>query len=127
MNKQGNNFLIALLVGAGFALAVILLNWNSGKETVRIFCDAFTLAAVMLLGFAGLVWSRNEGTFDMLNYGVSRSFKYRYKKRDEKYKESFYDYKKRKREDRTPAWGSLWAGLVYLAIALILMLVFYIF
>ena len=63
----------------------------------------------------------------MLNYGVSRSFKYRYKKRDEKYKESFYDYKKRKREDRTPAWGSLWAGLVYLAIALILMLVFYIF
>lgn len=106
---------------------MILLNWNSGKETVRIFCDAFTLAAVMLLGFAGLVWSRNEGTFDMLNYGVSRSFKYRYKKRDEKYKESFYDYKKRKREDRTPAWGSLWAGLVYLAIALILMLVFYIF
>ena len=71
MNKQGKNFLIALLVGAGFALAVILLNWNSGKETVRIFCDAFTLAAVMLLGFAGLVWSRNEGTFDMLNYGVS--------------------------------------------------------
>ena len=107
MNKQGKNFLIALLVGAGFALAVILLNWNSGKETARIFCDAFTLAAVMLLGFAGLVWSRNEGTFDMLNYGVSRSFKYRYKKRDEKYKESFYDYKKRKREDRTPAWGSL--------------------
>ena len=90
MNKQGKNLLIALLVGAGFALAVILLNWNSGKETVRIFCDAFTLAAVMLLGFAGLVWSRNEGTFDMLNYGVSRSFKYRYKKRDEKYKESFY-------------------------------------
>lgn len=124
MSEKRKGFLIALAVGAVIALLVAFLNWNSGKEPVRIACDAVTLAAVLLLGYSGLVWSRNEGTFDMLSYGVSRSFKYRYRKLDQDFKEGFREYKERKAKERKPAWGSLWAGLVYLAAAIILMIAF---
>ena len=126
MKEKWKGFLIALAVGAVFVLGAVFLNRDTGKEPLRIACDAFTLAAVLLLGFAGLVWSRNEGTFDMVSYGVTRSFKYRYRKMDKAYKESFYDYRKRTHEERKPATGCLWAGLVYLAVALVLMLIFYV-
>ena len=86
MKEKWKGFLIALAVGAVFVLGAVFLNRDTGKEPLRIACDAFTLAAVLLLVFAGLVWSRNEGTFDMVSYGVTRSFKYRYRKMDKAYK-----------------------------------------
>ena len=63
MKEKWKGFLIALAVGAVFVLGAVFLNRDTGKEPLRIACDAFTLAAVLLLGFGGRVWSRNEGPF----------------------------------------------------------------
>ena len=54
MKEKWKGFLIALAVGAVFVLGAVFLNRDTGKEPLRIACDAFTLAAV-LTGYV-LVW-----------------------------------------------------------------------
>ena len=127
MEKKTRDFLIALAVGAGLTLAAVLVGFLDQNRTVlQVLCDGFTVSGVLLLCFSGLVWSRNQGTFDMISFGVSRITKFRYGKLDdEERKESFYDYRQRKSATRQNATASLKAGAVYMALALVFLLLFF--
>lgn len=124
MDDKRKGILIHLGIGVVIAVAVIILNWQKGYQVTHLLCDGFFVAAVVLLGFGGLKFTRNQGVFDMLTYSVSSTFQihYPFAKMNsplEDRQESFLDYKERKRAKRKPAAELLWAGLVYLILAVI--------
>lgn len=126
MTDKQKGILIYLGVGAAIVVGVIVLNWQKGYMITHLLCDGFFVAAVALLGFGGLKYTRNQGMFDMLTYSISSTFQihYPFTKMNsplEERQESFVDYKERKRAKRKPAGELLWAGLVYLVLALIML------
>lgn len=129
MERKTRDFLVALAVGAGITVIAVLVGFMDKRRTVlQVLCDGFTVSGVLLLCFSGLVWSRNQGTFDMITFGVTRITKFRYSKLDdEERKETFYDYRQRKSATRRNATASLKAGLAYIAAALVLLVLFFLF
>ena len=128
MTEKQKGKLIYLGVGVVIAVAVIVLNWQKGYLATHLLCDGFFVAAVALLGFGGLKFTRNQGVFDMLTYSVSTTFQihYPFTKMNsplEERQESFIDYKERKRAKRKPATELLLAGLVYLVLAVIMLVI----
>lgn len=128
MNKRAKKFCVLIAIGLAFALLMSfwsdLYGAKDATTVFKILCDCFTVPAILYLGFGLLLWSGNEGTFDMLGYGVKSFFgMFSHKSRQEK--ESFYDYRQRKHAQQKVFAEYLWAGLVFLAIALILLFVYY--
>ena len=124
MNDKQKGILIHLCFGAVVAAVVIMLNWDRGYPFSQLFCDGCFVAGVLLLGFGGLKFVRNQGFFDMLTYSVTTTFQlhFPFSKMNsplEERNEDFMDYKERKRESRKPAAELLWAGLIYLILAVI--------
>ncbi len=126
MDEKRKGILIYLGIGSVIAIAVIVLNWQKAYAWTHLLCDGFFVAAVALLGFGGLKFTRNQGVFDMLTYSVSTTFQlhYPFTKMNsplEERPETFIDYKERKRAKRKPASELLWSGLVYLVLAVIML------
>jgi len=95
------------------------------KEVYRILVNSFFVPGVVMFGFGLLVMATNEGTFDMLKYGVYRMFSFL--KRDVnniKYV-TFYDYKVAQRDKRSPFLYLVIVGLAFVAISLILLIFYY--
>lgn len=128
MTNLKKGIIIHLCIGAAIVIGVIVLNWQYEYLWSHLLCDGFFVAAVVLLGFGGLKFTRNQGVFDMLMYSVSSTFQihYPFTKMDsplQERQETFLDYKERKRAKRKSAAELLWAGLVYLVLALIFLVV----
>ena len=111
-------------LGIGFAVAVsmIVMNWNSGFPLSHIFCDGFFAAGVLLLGSGALIFCGNHGAFDMMSYGlksvvglVVRSFEP---------DTDYYTYSQQKAEVQKPFGHLMIAGLIYLALAAICLVVY---
>lgn len=124
MTNLKKGIIIYLVIGLAVVIGVIVLNWQYGYAWTHLLCDGFFVAAVVLLGFGGLKFTRNQGMFDMLTYSISSTFQihYPFSKMDsplQERQESFLDYKERKRAKRKSSAELLWAGLVYLVLALI--------
>ena len=117
MTNLKKGIIIHLCIGAAIVIGVIVLNWQYAYLWSHLLCDGFFVAAVVLLGFGGLKFTRNQGMFDMLMYSVSSTFQihYPFAKMDsplQERQETFLDYKERKRAKRKSAAELLWAGLV---------------
>lgn len=118
--KTLKKYLIALSVGI---LTVLLVVWYRGifneTELVNIFhilCDAFFIAGVLLSCGGLLVFSANEGTFDMIVYGLDSFFDLFRRKSTKKYA-TFYDYRE-SRADKKVSFGYIvFTGLFFLAIS----------
>lgn len=128
MTNLKKGIIIHLVLGLAIVIGVIVLNWQYEYRWTHLLCDGFFVAAVVLLGFGGLKFTRNQGMFDMLTYSVSSVFQihYPFSKMDsplQDRQESFLDYKERKRAKRKSAAELLWSGLVYLVLALIFLVV----
>ena len=125
--RSAKKYLITLLVDLVFAG---LIAWSRGvldqTELVKVFhilCDSFFVVGVVTTSAGLLIFSTNEGTFDMLSYGVQAFFGMFKKNMSRKY-ESFYDYRE-SRADKKVRFGFLIiCGLVMLAISMV-MLYFY--
>lgn len=119
--KRYINYLITFIFGLVFALAVILLKdgftQEQIKDTYKILSDAFFVPGILFVCFGLLIFSSNEGTFDMLKYGFKwlvNTFK-----KDMPKMESFYDYRMAKHE-KTKSFGYIClVGLLFIAIAAI--------
>lgn len=85
----------------------------------HILCDAFFVVGVVTLSAGLLVFSTNEGTFDMLVYGV-KSFTDLFRKNSTKKYDSFYDYRVSRTEKKLSFGFLLICGLFFLAIAFIM-------
>ena len=109
MTDLKKGVLIYTVLGGLIAVGVIVLNAiRYDYVLTHLLCDGFFVAAVVLLGFGGLKFTRNQGVFDMFSYSISNVFTlhYPFTKMNspfEERQESFVDYKERKRAKRKSA------------------------
>lgn len=126
MNAKCKSFLVSLAIGAVLAAVVYFLNRSAGFSTARLFCDAFFVAGVIITGCGGLAFVRNQGFFDIMSYGIKTVFHihlpWTAPRTPEEGKESFVEYKERKRQERKSPAGSLLAGGLYLVLAALMLL-----
>ncbi len=119
--KKVRKYLITVIVGLA---AVALIAWAKDvfaqAEPAKIFhilCDAFFAVGTVLCCAGLLIFSSNEGTFDMIVYGVS-SFVDLFRSTSRKKYDTFYDYRE-SRSDKKISFGFLLiCGLAFLAVSL---------
>ena len=118
--KRFGKYLITLAFGLAIAMIVLISkDVFSQTQAVKIFhilTDAFFVAGVVITSAGLLVFSSNEGTFDMLVYGVG-SFFDMFRKVSKKKYETFYDYRVAHEEKKIKFGFICIVGLFLLAIS----------
>lgn len=119
--KRYLRYLITAGIGLVFTLLIIILkdgfSQKEVKDTYKIIADALFAPGILFVCFGLLVFSSNQGTFDMLSYGVKWLFNTF--KKDMPKMESFYDYTIAKHE-KTKSFGYICiVGLFFVAISFI--------
>ena len=126
MKERTRAFIISLGFGAILTVVVYLFSNPPGAGFVQRLCDGFFISGILLAGSGGLVFVRNEGLFDIFGYGVKSLFGIRFlwmpSQPDEK--ETYAEYKERKRKRRKSPVGLLIAGTVYLFLSFVLLLIY---
>ena len=125
MSKPMQKFLIN--VGTGLVI-VVLVMWVQGvfetettSDALRLVCDGFFVAAVVLLGWGSLRWCTNGGAVDGLGYSM-KMVKDRllpFLAKPNQKRESFAEYRERRESKAISAKPLLLSGLVHLVIALV--------
>lgn len=128
MKPRVKSYLMNLAVGLCFGILTFVLNSQDSDILVRRLCDSCFVPAVLLLGYGGLVFCRNQGTFDVMTYGVRSVFHTHVPGASigNAREESFREYQDRKSAKRKSPAGSLLAGLTFFAPAVILLILFYV-
>lgn len=131
MSQQTKSFIFWLILGLFTTAGVVALNWYQEYTWPHMLCDGFFSTAVLMLGMGGLKYVRNQGVFDMMSYSISNVFQihYPFSKMDSPLnarQEEFVDYKERKKAKRKSAADLLWAGLVYVVLSGIMLVVYFI-
>ncbi len=119
------------LIASGIAIAsVLFIVWLRGifevettKDIYHILCDAFFVTGVVYICLSLLVFTSNEGAFDMLIYGMS-SFIDLFRNVSKKKYPTFYDYRVAKSEKKTNSWFLLVIGAVLLLIAVLMLYIY---
>ena len=128
--KKLLKYLIAMAVAA---VIVVLMLWGRGyfgetvwKTQCRLLCDAFTLAGALFLLLCALVWVSSKGAFLGIGYAVGR-FVHTLLPFLPKSRETYAEYRARKlgRSGGQSYAFLLVTGLVYFAVAIILLIVYY--
>ena len=136
MSERTKRFLIHFLVAlaAGSALAILYLSvrrfFVGGLETqerIRYLADAFTIPGVTLTLSGLLVWCTRKGAFDGLTFSVGLFFRTIFRP-GTMTKQKYPDYVAEKREKRKekPGYAYLYAaGGLFLAVAVVFLLLYY--
>ena len=128
MKEKYRAFLLPFAVGAAVSAVVYFLGSSSQRGTVHLLCDAFFVAGVLVMGFGGLHFVSNQGLFDIMSYSVKSVFHIHWPwtapRTADEGKESFADYKERKRASRRSSAGTILAGALYLVLAVAMLLVY---
>lgn len=116
-------YLITLLIG--FACVGLIL-WSKdifGQDTpvkiYHILCDAFFAVGTVIVCAGLLVFSANEGTFDMLAYGM-RSFMDMFRKNKLNKYDTFFDYRMSKADKKVRFGFLLICGAFFLAVSMVM-------
>lgn len=130
MSEKKKALLADLILGGLIAILVLSLKWNRETALAHQLCDAFFMAAVVMLGVGGLRFVRNKGAFDVMGYSmmitVHNFLPMTRPSADRNAREEdFLDYKARKEEGRKSARSLLLSGCFYLALSLICLAVYY--
>ena len=125
MTESRKRFLINLLLGFCVAMTVITVKWDAESLLSHKLCDGSFVAAVMLMGFGGLKFARNGGTFDIMAWGIGSAVRMTFPwLLNERKDADFAAYKERKKDTRQSAKPELLSGLVYLALCLIFLVIY---
>ena len=124
MSGKIREFLILLAVGAAIAAAVFALNLRREYGALRSLCDGLFVAAVLLLGVGGIKAARNKGTFDVAGFGLRHVVDMTVPAFRREEREDLQQYRERKALERKSSAGLLLAGGVYLAMAVIALVVY---
>lgn len=121
--KSIKKYLITLIIGFSVAF---LIAWSkdvfAATALVKVFhilCDSFFVVGVVMSCAGLLVFSSNEGTFDMLIYGVS-SFIDMFRKTSRKKYDTFYDYRVARADKKIRFGFLLICGLFFVAISFVM-------
>lgn len=123
--KTLKRILITLAIGLVFVL-IIAVSKNVFNQTepdviFHILSDSFFAIGVVITGFGLLVVATNGGTFDMLVYGCRTFFSLFRRNSVRKYAD-FYEYRTAREKNKYNPAFLLIAGLIIVAIAIIMYL-----
>ena len=124
----GKDFIKTAVSGAIITAAVVWLSLSREKEVLHALCDGFFVSGILLLCYAGLIFSAHQGTFDIFSYGISHLFNTRWPgfstMSEEHQKEKFADYRIRVSGKRKYPFGTLIAAGIYAVIAAIIYVIY---
>ena len=119
--KKLRKYFITLTVGLAAGVAIA---WAKGvfaqtdpASVFHILCDCFFAVGTVLCCAGLLIFSSNEGTFDMLSYGVS-SFLDLFRAKSKKKYDTFFDYRESKADKKIRFGFLLICGMIFLAASL---------
>ncbi len=119
-----SEFIKALITGIAIAVPVFLVVYNRGYAVLRAISDACFVPAVFILGAAGIMYARNDGQFDSMGYSIRYVFFNHYPGAGTA--EDFAEYRERKMQKRRSPFNILLAGLIFLAVAVLFMILNYV-
>ncbi len=125
--KKLIKYVVTLVVGLLLVLWIIsekgVFSLNDPCKIFHILADGFFAVGVVASGMGLLIFSSNEGTFDMLVYGVSTFFSMFKKKPERKY-ETFYDYRASRAEKKVGFGFMLICGLFFVLVSVVMYLLY---
>ena len=124
MNEKLRDFLVNLGLGAAVSVAIFALNLSREFGLLRSLCDGFFVAAVFLLGIGAIKAARNKGTFDVAGFGIRHVVDITVPALRRGEKEDMRQYRERKAQERKSSVGLLLAGLVYLVLAVVALVIY---
>lgn len=124
MSERKKDFLLNLAVGGVLAVVMLIVELARGRDILTSLCNCFSVPAVFLLGIGGLKGIRNRGAFDVMGFGLKSTVETFIPMLRKNEKETFDDYRERKESSRRSSRGLLMAGAVYLAMSVVLLIVY---
>lgn len=124
MSEKLRDFLTHLAAGAIMAAAVFFLNQGRGYPPIQCLCDGCFVAAVLLLGTSGIRAATNQGTFDVIGFGLRTVVNMALPVLNWE-KETMEQYRERKTQERKTPAGLFQAGAVYLILSLVTLFFYY--
>ncbi len=125
---KSKSFLISMIIATVIAAGVGFLNAMQEKGVMELLCNACFVASVIVGGFGCLLLAANEGIFDIFGYGVSFVTRIHLPflgiGSSEHEKETYADYKERKRAKRKSPAGVLLAGGIFMGLAVIFLVIY---
>ncbi len=116
-------YLIALGIGLGLVLWIAsargVFHQTSPLGVYRILCDAFFVAGAVLAAAGLMVFTTNEGAFDLFVYGIKSTANV-FRKNDIKKYDSYYDYRNARAEKKYPFLFILVCAVFFLAVAAVM-------
>ena len=128
--KKYRSYIVTFVIGAVIALAVCLFKEiftvDSTIDIVSILSDAFFTSGVLIGSIGILVMISNEGNFDTLSYGL-KIIRNMWKRSEghKKIEKNLYEYRMAKHTERKSARHLLVVGAIYLLLAALLTMVFF--
>ena len=126
--KSLKKYLITFLIGC---VGVFLILWykdifaqTEPGKIFHILTDAFFVVGVVITSAGLLVFSSNEGTFDMIVYGV-RSFMDFFRKEKLNKFDTFYDYRQSRADTKLPFGFIVINGLFFLAVSFVMLFLYH--
>lgn len=117
--RYGITLLIGFAAAAWIAWARDVFTQTEAVDVFHILCDAFFVVGVVTTSIGLLIFSSNEGTFDMLVYGTKLFFSM-FRRNPVRKHDSFYDYR-HEREQHKFSFGFLvLCGVFYLAVSFVM-------
>ena len=128
MRKKVIGFVLCCISGAAICFLICLLNHyaelESEQEKLRILCDGFTIPGVLMIGISGLIYVANKGAFYGLGYGLRTAKEILLPFLPHEYVR-YRDYVAKKKEKKVKGYlFILIAGLLFLAVGIILLIRF---
>lgn len=115
---------IAAVIGV---LAFFVTKGNGNYSFTDLLSNGFFAGGLIVLGLGGLIFCRNAGTFDTMGYGISRATNVHWpwlrKEESRRSEESIHEYRERKAQSRTSPLPAVAAGLIFLLLALIFLII----
>lgn len=122
-------YIVTSIVGLVFAALIIfsknIFGQTDSQTVFHILCDAFFVPGVCITCFGLLVFSSNEGTFDMLVYGTKKFFDLFKKDNSNEKHKTFYEYREAQRERKFSFAYLFYVGLAFIAVSMIFLILYY--
>lgn len=130
MGDTQKSILIDLFIGLVIALAGAILmdvfHAQNLRDVLRLLSDCFFLPAAILLAGSGLTWAKNGGVWDGLGFTVKTMFIRMMPDYDDR-RVTFAEYREQRESKRSSPIPALVAGLIFLALAMVFLVLFNIF
>ena len=115
-------YLITLTVGLAAVVGILFAKdffaQTAPQRMYHILCDAFFAVGTVLCCAGLLIFSANEGSFDMIVYGMN-SFIDLFREKNKKKYDTFFDYRESRKGKKVSFGFLLICGLLFVAISLV--------